>query len=507
MIRRLRGCPGWLLLAIIALVPRLITLGAERLWFDEAFTWLVVQPQTDFWGAVLGDDHPPLWNAIQWLNVRLFGESEFAFRLPAMLFSIGCVLLIYLLALRMTASRPSALLASILASLLPGFIYFGQDGRMYAALAFFVLLTLWAVIERRWWIVFGAGLAACYTQNVGVLYVVGIGAWVVMTRVRVIWMLERAGHIRILFNNPVKRWLIHLGPLFPFAGIGLLYLPWLPILLIQAGRVAQSFWMPPFTALNWLWPIYMTPFSGRIPDILQVHFYAVWTALILVGLYVSWRWIVRTKDGRYWLVAFLAGPVLLAVYSLLSTHNIYVYRPLLTSTLLLTIPAGYALTNLRIEVRPVAQRVTFAMLLIGLALYNVYGVRVDIPAIEKPITDAWQPGDLMLYTDGTPAILFGHYLLDKPTFLRMYHGDVMSITDPARNAFRFPVCNLTYADSCFAGYKRVWWIFVRNPFTEPSEIAAIESLTSRYHPTVVYAHNDSRIAWTFVYRIDLEEDF
>ena len=131
-----------LILAIVATIPRLATLGMESLWFDESFTWLVVKPGTDFWHAVLGDDHPPLWSMVQWLNVRLFGGSEFAFRLPAMLFSIACVLLIYVIALQVTSHRPTALIAGLFTALLPGSVYFGQDGRMYAAMACFILLMV-----------------------------------------------------------------------------------------------------------------------------------------------------------------------------------------------------------------------------------------------------------------------------------------------------------------------------------------------------------------------------
>src|SRR5262249_17597596 len=147
--------PGWLWLAVVAAALRFVNLGQENLWYDETFTaWLAKLDLNHMFTAIQGDVHPPLWYVIEWANVRLFGSSEFALRLPSAVLGVLAVLLIYRIALACKFEPKTAYLAGFLAAILPSAVYYSQDARMYPLLAVCVLLMVNAAILEGW-LVFG----------------------------------------------------------------------------------------------------------------------------------------------------------------------------------------------------------------------------------------------------------------------------------------------------------------------------------------------------------------
>lgn len=56
--------PAWAWLVGLAAVLRLINLGAENLWYDEAFTAFMTKlTPANLWVALLGNDHPQIGRA------------------------------------------------------------------------------------------------------------------------------------------------------------------------------------------------------------------------------------------------------------------------------------------------------------------------------------------------------------------------------------------------------------------------------------------------------------
>lgn len=474
--------PEWFILIGLSLVLRLINLSTESLWFDESFTALVAKQGANFWPAVFGDDHPPLWSVIQWFNVHLLGQSEIVFRLPATLMSIGCVLLIWRIALALKFERKTAFLAGLLTAIVPASIYFGQDGRMYAALAFFLLLVIWAALTDHWFLFFIGATGAVYTQNAGLMYVFAIGSIVLLTRIK------------------TPRRLIK--PVLALSGTVLMWLPWSIEFVIMAQRVKESFWMPPINGLNVWWPYLFDTVGARIPDLLQPHVYGVAICISIVGLIVSRQWL-KSEQGAIILSGLFGGPLCLASFSLIWQRNIFVYRPILVSGLLLMIFWAYALMHLSIPNRKVARIVVGATLLVAILFHYTYNLREDIPAWLQPVTSQWQPGDVIYYTNGTPAILFQHYLADKPSLIRPYHGDVMSITDEDRTAFG--MVSEPFDLLPIQGYKRVWLLTIRNPFTEPDEATELDRILANYKVETIKNFQTSKISWDAIYLIQLPQ--
>jgi 4-amino-4-deoxy-L-arabinose transferase-like glycosyltransferase len=106
------------------------------------------------WDSVLGDGHPPTYFFATLAWTKLFGTSLFSIRLPSALLGALSILLLFRVARRELPPLPALLASAFLA--LNGFhLFLSQRARMYAAVTFLGLLSvwmLWRVLEsnRPW---------------------------------------------------------------------------------------------------------------------------------------------------------------------------------------------------------------------------------------------------------------------------------------------------------------------------------------------------------------------
>jgi uncharacterized membrane protein len=139
-----------LLIFILGLGLRLYDLGGESIWFDEAVS--VMASKLGFleqirWSLASSDNNPPLYYAFLRVWVLLFGDSEFAVRLPSAIFGSFSILLIYIVG-ALLFNKKTALLSALVLAVSVFHINFSQEGRVYALLAFLALL-LFLFKERR----------------------------------------------------------------------------------------------------------------------------------------------------------------------------------------------------------------------------------------------------------------------------------------------------------------------------------------------------------------------
>src|SRR3990167_7167898 len=89
-----------LLILLLSLVLRLISLN-QSLWLDEGIQWWAVTTFpfkhliTEY---IKGDFNPPLYHAILYFWVKVFGDSEISLRFPSVLFGLGIVWFTYKIA-------------------------------------------------------------------------------------------------------------------------------------------------------------------------------------------------------------------------------------------------------------------------------------------------------------------------------------------------------------------------------------------------------------------------
>lgn len=465
----IKAIPVWIWLVSLGMITRLLNLGIERLWYDEAFTARLVGPGTDFWSAVTGDTHPPLWNIIQWVNVRILGYSEYALRLPAAILGILVILIIWRLALQIGFKPRTAITAAVLVALMPSAIYFSQDDRMYALLAFSVLFALWMAIRGNWYLFFFASVVAAYTQNVGLIYVTLIGLAALATS-KIVDKAKGAIALSLVW---------------------LCWAPWAIVALQQASVLKSGgFWTPAVTVAGAFWPFILDSIGWRIPDPLQLHIYMAFVGLSLVGL-ITARWWFFTRGGFIYFVALAIVPLALALFSVL-VLNVYVFRALLPSGLLLALPWAFALQHLSLFNSRVALGIIGACLAIAMLSYYLPGTnsREDIKAWVEPVAATSDP---VFYLNASDEVQYGLYL-NNAGYVMPSTGNMISITQQVRVAFGMRFRNLNAVPG-----QAVWIIFTKSPFSDVRKLAIWQELLKQPGIRLIKAHN-SKLITTYLLR-------
>ncbi|MEP6717064.1 MAG: glycosyltransferase family 39 protein, partial [Terriglobia bacterium] len=165
-------------LTLLALCLRVIGLNTG-LWWDEIFFLIVSvrHPLQQIVTVFPGDNQHPLYSVLAWMSVNAFGEHAWTLRLPAMLFGVASVPMLYLLGASV-ARRPEALLAAAFLTVSYHHVWFSQDARGYSALAFWTLAATWLLLRglrtqtRGPWIGYGIVVALGVYTHLTMMFLV-----------------------------------------------------------------------------------------------------------------------------------------------------------------------------------------------------------------------------------------------------------------------------------------------------------------------------------------------
>lgn len=124
--------------------------GLGMMDFDEAqmqtTPWEWYDPNIPFWAKLSFHDHPPLVFFVQHIFMKIFGENNFAFRLPSALLGVASVYLIYLIGSRLFSTRTALMAAAVLGVTLNN-IYISRVGMQEAYVIFFILLAAYFFLK------------------------------------------------------------------------------------------------------------------------------------------------------------------------------------------------------------------------------------------------------------------------------------------------------------------------------------------------------------------------
>jgi uncharacterized membrane protein len=156
-------------ITLVAALARAIGLGSG-LWLDEAnsLTKVFRLPFGEMLRSYKGENDHPLYSMLAHASMALLGESAWSVRLPAALFGVATVPMLYLLARRI-APRTESLASAAILAVAYHHVWFSQNARGYTAVAFFTVFGLWALLRAvetgrmRDFALYGlgTGLAAC----------------------------------------------------------------------------------------------------------------------------------------------------------------------------------------------------------------------------------------------------------------------------------------------------------------------------------------------------------
>lgn len=139
---------AFIVLALMAIGIALRLYMTRGLWLDEATS--VAQARMDF-GRMLSymresDVHPPLFQIVLWGDIRIFGTSEFAVRLPSLVFGSALIPVLYG-AGRDLFDRRTGLIAALIGAIGPAAIWYSQEARMYPLFMLLAALAVWAQVR------------------------------------------------------------------------------------------------------------------------------------------------------------------------------------------------------------------------------------------------------------------------------------------------------------------------------------------------------------------------
>lgn len=296
------------LVTIFGALLRVVLIGRQPLWRDEAFTALAAQRSMgDMLNVVAHDSAPPLHYVIQNVVTHLLGPQPWALRLVSLL--AGAALIPVVAALgRRAGGDEAGLWAGVICAIAPPMLLSSLDARMYAVATLAVTLaalTLWRFVEqpRAHRLLTYAGVAALGLQTD---YFVAVALAALLTAC--VWHLGApravvAGVIAadIVAVAALLPWLLYAQAQFHHAQTGF----WVkPLSLVSLGGTALQFFTgpPALTGSGWDRPLHLAQAGAVIAG--------------ATALGAGLRARVANSGRGYLLAGGLGAPVLLALVSL-----------------------------------------------------------------------------------------------------------------------------------------------------------------------------------------------
>lgn len=216
------------------LLLRIYDLAGESLWLDEGTS--IRRSQLSLINIVfelISNVHPPLYFFILHYWIGLFGDSEFSARFLSVIFGFSSIIMIYRLGV-LLFNKHIGILSALLLSLSEFHIRFSQEVRGYSMMVFLTLVSMYFFMrlregkERKFvWGYILSSSALMYTHNYGLLIILAQNMYVLSRYL----LRKNAQHSLV-----IGWWRLQIV-------LGLLYLPWLFILLNQVASVQQSYWI------------------------------------------------------------------------------------------------------------------------------------------------------------------------------------------------------------------------------------------------------------------------
>lgn len=386
-------------------------------WYDETFTSSIVQ-SSNFFTAVAGDVHPPLYYGIVWMAAQILGHSEWAMRLPAFVSGLLIIPVMYSIGKWHHGGNIGRWFA-LLVALLPTTIYYSVEARYPMMLVLMLALSYRGLQTRRAWLV---------VVPLAVANLLHVNAWFYTVSFLLMFFIQRG-------------WRCVPYALLPSATI----VAWLPVALNQAQDVANGFWLPQYSA--YMFAVEMTIGSRFVNHALAFPMQGAFMLVVLVA-FVMYRW----KATRLWLVA-LVLPATFQYLVGVVWHPIYLPRTLIFSGLLLMLPVAIWIAHYRLKVLFALFAISMVVGIINLITIPLEGRFID---------------DVLAYCDGYDAIyvtsthngIMINHFADKPVFVYS-NGDNIAQTLPleSKQSIFAGVTDLRIIDRsrfCLIGVVSMW---------------------------------------------------
>ncbi len=374
-------------IVLVGLGLRFYHLTDRSLWFDEAFSWRLVQfPLVELVRRVGQDNHPPLYFLLLKGWVSLLGDSVFALRSLSVLLGGLTIVGTYLVAAEAfggalnlandtgterARGRGVGLLAATFVAVSVFQVRFAWEVRMYTLATALGAFASWALLRALrqpgglgWWVAYALlALLLAYTHYYGLFTVAAQAVFVAG------FLLVRAGwDLAALARDRASRHAL-LAAAILVAG----WLPWMPTFLRQRAQVRDEFWTRDVKASDVArvcFQMFVHPEHDRHPSRRE----AVLTAdLCLLTLWALRR---KAKAGEWYVMTAAVGPLVFCLLASALGTNVFGLRYFLIAHLFLLV--GLAALVWRIPWAPARAVVAAVLLLNGLGAAVDFWTAADL---------------------------------------------------------------------------------------------------------------------------------
>lgn len=215
-------------------------------------------------------EHPIAGKLLIALSIRVFGDNPWGWRLPSAIAGTLVILLVYLLAFRLTGNRTVSLAASLLTALDPMMLIHSRIAMLEIFVTSFILAALYFYVRGQPWL---AGLTSA------------LAICVKLTGVSAIFCIIAFEAVRAIQGAPANRASRNerLRLLLPAVGLTVLAVP----LLLWIFNSRASLFPNPFDDLRYMYTHLMATFSFRPP------------AAVMVPQSRPWEWLLNVREIDY----------------------------------------------------------------------------------------------------------------------------------------------------------------------------------------------------------------
>lgn len=434
---------AWLLAAVVfaALCLRLFQLGDESIWIDEWTSVTLAQSSVlDILRNRSQSVNAPLYFILLHFWTSVFGYSEFAIRLPSVLFGTLSVFLVFLVG-RDLFDRFVGIVSAILLSVSLFHVQHSQDARGYTMMAALILLSIYfflRLFRGDRWSSLGYILASemlVYTHFYGLLVIVAQN----------IYALTVLGVGRQAHVLTIRRWLWLQSLLF------ILFAPWSIFFFHQVRSIQSGFWIPEPT-FGSLKDTFLDYSNGRTE--LLFSFAAVASLGIISGL--------KTHARSVWLLCLLIVTALLIPFAVSKiSAPVYYTRYTVAASLAFVVLVAYGVR--RLPIRHLRTGVLVAIVAISLAeLRTYYGEQTKAPwrELARDIDRHARSKDLLLFNDGSYADLMLNYYSTRTDLDG--RGFNVGVVLPTEQSSQDRTESVEALDSITQDHARVWLVLYKS---------------------------------------------
>jgi mannosyltransferase len=441
---------------LVAFLLGLTGIGRESLWRDEVDTirfaaeaWAELAGSETVFGAVTQLPHyltRPGWNGPlyfllmePWLRVA--GQSELALRLPSALAGAAAVALGYVMGARLGGAAVGRLSASLLA-VNPYLAWYAGEGKMYSMITALALLSTYLLMKacgsrrKRFWLEYVLVTTLLFYTHILTPLLLPIQAVLVLLR-----------HPRVAVSREA------------LLSVGLLVLPYLPLLVWQWPHLAQ--------AAETGFPFVGLPAMGqRIGEVFSRGIIG-WPAGVPLTLLLGAMALGLLVCLRPWRKLTVGlGLVIWAGLPILELYLISLRRPLFTERYLIWTLPGWLMLASRglagLAGRGRAGRLAALGWTAGLVTVGMLGigyqwgtpVRADFRSAASLVADHYQADELIIFQIPYLQATFDYYVPELA--YQAAEGPYTNWGNPAEETE-------AYLQAVTAGYDRVWLVLSEVP--------------------------------------------